>query len=224
MGIRGPKPKRKDVEWSSHIAYAVGLMASDGCLSSDGNHLTFVSKDLDQVETLQDCFGITASIGISSSGLRKLNQPCYRVQWRDVTLHDFLVETGLTPNKSLTLGALTIPDCYFFDFLRGVMDGDGCFYSYFDPRWRNSFMFYLTIVSGSPAHVSWLRETAYRLAGVWGHTTNARKNPHIPQLKYAKRESLILLDLLYADSSAPCLTRKRLKIEAALRIVGLSLP
>jgi len=224
MGLRGPKPKRKEVTWSPDLAYGIGLMASDGCLSSDGRHLTFVSKDIDQIETLKKCFGVTAKIGSYAQGRSDPRTACYRVQWGDVVLYTFLLSIGLTPNKSLTLGVVRVSDTYFFDYLRGAIDGDGCFYSYFDPRWPSSFMFYLTIVSGSRAHIEWLRETARRLANVHGHVTSARRTPHIQQLKYAKAESLVLLNLLYKNPEAPCLKRKKLKIEDALRIVGKSLP
>ena len=61
------------------------------------------------------------------------------------------------PRKSLTMGKLKIPNKYFFDFLRGCFDGDGCFYSYWDPRWRSSHMFYLEFVSASKKHINWLQ-------------------------------------------------------------------
>lgn len=127
------------------------------------------------------------------------------------------------PNKTKRLAELAIPDRYFFDFLRGHHDGDGSFYSYYDPRWRSSFMFYLSFISASPAHVYWIRESLERLLGVHGHIATA-KNSCVVQLKYAKRETLIILKKLYPRPDVACLARKRLKIERALRIVGKSLP
>jgi hypothetical protein len=157
MPQRGPKPKRKEVIWSSQIAYAVGLMASDGCLQQSGRHLDFTSKDLEQIENLKNCLGIAVPIGTKRRTADESKGILYRVQWSDVTLYKFFHSIGLTPKKSLTIGALQIPDKYFFDFLRGSFDGDGCFYSYFDPRWKHSFMYYLTFCSASHAHVLWLR-------------------------------------------------------------------
>ena len=41
------KPQRKEkVKWSSDLAYAVGLITSDGSLSCDGRHIVLVSKDI----------------------------------------------------------------------------------------------------------------------------------------------------------------------------------
>lgn len=39
------KPKGKPVKWSPKIAYAVGLITTDGSLSKDGRHIDLTSKD-----------------------------------------------------------------------------------------------------------------------------------------------------------------------------------
>jgi hypothetical protein len=50
---RGPAPRRAmPPRWGVQTAYVVGLMA-DGNLSSDGRHLSFVSRDRELVETLR---------------------------------------------------------------------------------------------------------------------------------------------------------------------------
>jgi hypothetical protein len=196
-------------------------MASDGNLSSDGRHLAFVSKDIEQVEHLKKCFGVAANISPTQSATS--SNSYYRLQWGDVTLYSFLLDIGLTPRKSLTLGPLIIPDKYFVDFLRGSFDGDGCFYSYFDPRWKNSFMFYLDFVSASERHALWLQSTIERLIGVRGHTTRNRARSFF-HVRYAKKDSMEILQQLYAQPHSLFLSRKKLKIETALRIVGKSLP
>jgi hypothetical protein len=46
MGKKGPKPKRIIKEkWNANLAYAIGLIATDGCLSSDGLLIDLTSKD-----------------------------------------------------------------------------------------------------------------------------------------------------------------------------------
>jgi hypothetical protein len=40
------------IEWSPRLAYAVGLIATDGCLYGDGRHIAFISKDEDLMRTL----------------------------------------------------------------------------------------------------------------------------------------------------------------------------
>ena len=122
------------------------------------------------------------------------------------------------PRKSKIIGEIKIPNEYFFDFLRGSFDGDGSTYSYFDPRWRSSFMFYTTFVSASSKHISWLREEIFKRLKIRGHITGDGKRV-IFQLKYAKADSLKLLRKMYHSKKVLCLSRKRLKIVKMLATV-----
>ena len=215
---RGGKPKeRVDRTWSPKLAYAIGLLATDGCLSGDGRHLEFSSKDKEQVRNFIGYLGIKNKITQKLSGHSKKFYP--RVQFGDVVFYRFLIQIGLTTAKSKTLGQLDIPKKYFFDFLRGSFDGDGTFYSYWDPRWKSSYMFYTVFISASKVHIDWIRECLFEHMKVRGHITHdGRKITY--QLKYAKRESLKILRKMYYDRAVVCLKRKRLKIERALRIIG----
>ena len=219
----GPKPKGKvKCIWSPKFAYAIGLIATDGCLSKDGRHVDLTSKDRDQLITFLVCLGIDSGISLKSSG--SSTKKYLRVQIGDVLFYKFLVSLGLTPAKSKTLGKLKIPKEYFFDFLRGVFDGDGSFYSYYDPRWKSSFMFYTTFVSASVTFVAWLRKEIYHKIGVRGHFYDGTSgNKNISNLRYAKTESLKILRAMYYTHNIPCLERKRLKIEKALSIIGVQL-
>jgi hypothetical protein len=144
-------------------------------------------------------------------------QECLRIQFKNRFFYDFLLSIGLTPKKSLTMGVLDIPDKYFFDFLRGCFDGDGSFYSYWDKRWRSSFMFYIEFISASKKHIDWLRKELKDRLNIFGHMVKDGKNSTY-QLKYAKKESLEIIKKIYYDREVICLTRKRLKIEKALKI------
>lgn len=227
MGLRGPKPKGKKVTWSPELAYAIGLIATDGCLSNDGRHLFFVSKDMEQIQNFKKCLKLKTKVDRHRSGRKNADRIYHRVQWSNVVLYNFLLDIGLMPNKSKVLGKLAIQDKYFLDFFRGSFDGDGSFYSYFDPRWKSSFMYYISITSASPLHIDWLRETLHRLLGVNGHISKMggrdRKRGLISNLRFAKKESLIVMKAMYSTSCSIHLSRKRLKIDEALRIVNQSL-
>src|ERR1051326_5173088 len=212
MGKRGPKPKGKEPTWSPELAYATGLIATDGCLSNDGRHIDLTSKDTEQLRNFMHCIGRKIKIRSkkSSFALKGITH----VQFGDVMLYKFFLEIGLTPRKTKTMHRLAVPEKYFFDFLRGHHDGDGSFYSYFDPRWPSSFMFYLQFISASRLHIEWIREELRELLGVEGHVTNSKKSCVI-QLKYAKTESLKILQRMYPRPDVMCLSRKRLKIERA---------
>lgn len=212
MGARGPKPKGKvKIEWSPNFAYAIGLLVTDGSLSKNGRHICLVSKDEEQLQNFMRALGINVSVGKGTSASR--------VQFSDVLFYQFLQDIGLMPNKTKIIGEVKIPERYFFDFLRGSFDGDGCTYSYFDPRWKSSYMFYTTFVSASRAHIIWLQRVLYERLGIKGHITgDGRKR--VLQLKYAKADSLKLLRKMYYSGEVLCLSRKRLKIEKMLRTIA----
>jgi len=218
MGKRGPKPKGKvKVEWSPNFAYAIGLITTDGCLSKDGRHIDLTSAEREQLQNFLKALNITNRISVKSASETKMG---LRVQIGDVTFYRFLLSIGLTPNKSKTIGKLAIPAEFFFDFLRGCLDGDGSFYSYWDPRWRSSFMFYIVLASASPTFIHWVREELRDRLGVVGHISRDGKGSTL-QLKYAKKESLKIIKSVYYSDSVLCLSRKRKKIEKGKKEAGI---
>lgn len=216
MGRRGPKPKGKiKIKWSSEFAYAIGLLVTDGNLSKDGRHISFVSKDTEQISNFMKCIGLDVKIGKTVSGYD--GNYSHRVQFGDVLLYEFLLSIGITPAKSKTVGKVLIPSRYFFDFLRGCFDGDGTFYSYWDPRWRSSHMFYLEFISASKKHINWLKKELEKKLNIFGHIGKDSGNRTL-QLKYAKKEAVEIIKRMYYTRRVICLSRKRLKIEKALSI------
>lgn len=217
MGKRGPKPKGQvKIKWSANFAYAIGLIVTDGCLYNDGRHINLTTKDLEQAENFQKCLGINVKYGRKGSGLSK-EKAYYNIQFSDVIFYKFLESIGITQAKSKTVSAINIPDIFFFDFLRGSFDGDGCFYSYWDKRWKSSYMFYLEFVSASERHVVWLREQINSRLDIDGHVTGGT-GKHIYQLKYAKKHALEIIKKMYYNPKVICLSRKKLKIKKALRV------
>jgi hypothetical protein len=214
MGKRGPKPKGKvHIVWSPNFAYAIGLLASDGSVSNDGRHIDFTSNDREQLRNFASALKIDATLTHKKSGM---GHKVMRIQFSDVYFHTFLISIGVMPAKSKVLGKIKVPSKYFFDFLRGSFDGDGSFYSYYDPRWKTSFMFYLVFISASNEHIHWLRNELKTRLGVWGHVTGDGRVRTL-QLKYGKREALKILKNMYYSDSVLCLSRKRVKIEKGLK-------
>jgi len=209
------KPKRKkEIKWLPEIAYAVGLITTDGSLSNDGRHIILVSKDTQLLKTFKKCLGLKNKIGYRKSSYTE-RKDCRHVQFGDVVLYKWLQKIGLTPNKTKTIEKLKIPDKYFFDFLRGCFDGDGSSYSYWDQRWASSFMFYTNFSSGSLFHLKWIRSKLKILLKINGHIKSSRR---IWQLCYAKKESRILFSKIYYRKNLPCLKRKYKKLKTHLDI------
>lgn len=215
------KPLRKiEIKWSPKFAYAVGLLATDGCLYRDGRHFDLTSKDLEQIENFKKCLNLSSKIGLKGSGSTK-EKRYFHIQFGDVVFFTYLLSIGLTPAKSRTIGKLAVPQRYFFDFLRGVFDGDGTSYSYWDPRWHSSYMFYTAFASGSLKFLNWLRRETRKQIGISGHITSmgtSGGNNNCYQLKYAKNDSLKLARKMYYNNRVICLKRKRLKLFTAIEI------
>jgi len=197
--------------WTPEVAYAVGLIASDGCLSADGRHIVFTSVDRELVETFKRCLGLQNKIAPASPGGYS-KRPIYRVQFGDTAFYDWLLEIGLMPNKTLALGELTVPDEYFADFLRGYLDGDGCIQTYMDTY--NMFKsekyvyqrLFVRFFSGSQEYLQWLKDRLQQLMGTRGAILNHRG---AWELRFAKKDSLKLLHWMYYSPDIPCLERKR---------------
>jgi len=214
---RGPKPKGNvTIAWTPQFAYAVGLLTADGCLSKDGRHIDLTSKDKAQIILFKKCLGLGTKVSAKYSGN---GNKSYHTQFGDVLFYQFLVSIGLSPAKSKTLSAVQIPDEYFSDFFRGYFDGDGSSYSYYDPQYKNSYRFYISFTSASPKFFEWLRNVLNEKFGVHGYVGRNRNNSYV-QLKYSKREAIVLSRNMYYRTGAPCLRRKYLKIKRSLQMIG----
>lgn len=200
----GPK-NLTSITWSKGLAYVVGLMATDGNLSSDRRHMDFTSSDIDLIVTFKRLLGIKNRITNKISGYN--GKPCPHIQFGSVVFYKWLTNIGLMPNKSLKLGELKIPDRYFFDFLRGSLDGDGNIRVYNDSVFPNSIRLYTRFASASPAHLTWLRKCINEALGIKGHRRQYGKN--IFELSFAKNDSKVLLNAIYYHKYVPCLKRKR---------------
>jgi len=185
------------------------LVATDGCLLGTGRHVAFVSKDLDQIHTFLRCIDrLGATI--------RHDGTAFRVYFGDVELYDWLKAIGLTPRKSLTLGGLAVPDEFFLDAVRGLLDGDGSIAHYVHEPNRADYPGYryrrlcVRFYSASRDHLDWLRTRLSLALGIRGALIRQpRELKHdLFALQYAKHASTVLLAALYQDPESPRLLRK----------------
>lgn len=201
-------------------------MATDGCLISDGRHLAFGSEDKQLVETLLSCLG---RHNVIQELRTRSGSPYYKVQFGDVGLYRWLQEIGLTPRKSLTLGALKVAHHMFLPLARGLMDGDGSVlhFQYAGAGKARGGVYQALRVyfhSACRGHVDWLREALrhrLRIAGSVSYVPS-KLGSGVFRLSYANRESTTLLRELYADRNAPCLLRKRANWDSFLERTSIA--
>ncbi|MCX6760074.1 MAG: hypothetical protein NTW46_01895, partial [Candidatus Nealsonbacteria bacterium] len=197
----------KNFKWNADLAYIIGLITTDGCLSKDGRHIAMRSSEPQLLETFKKCLKISNKIS-TTRGSGFTNNDSYIVQFGDVQFYRWLLKIGLFPCKTYTIGKIEIPDKYFRDFLRGHLDGDGSVWTYKD-RW-NTFKnpkyvydrIWVRFMSASRKHMEWLEKRINKLFLLKGHS-NERKPTRNDQttsmweLKFAKKESVKLLSNLY---------------------------
>jgi hypothetical protein len=200
---------RPPLAWSPEIAYAVGLIATDGNLSPSGRHVSVSSSEREVLETFLRCIARSAHIGTNRSGFGSLT---LRVQLGDVGLYRWPQTIGLTPRKSHTIGAIDCPQAVFPHLLRGLLDGDG---SIIDGTYEGTGkarghryrVLKVRFISASRAHILWLRR---RISAEFGLSGSIRYENRVFRLTYSKRASVHLLHQIYPESGVPCLRRKQL--------------
>lgn len=194
------------IEWSSKFAYAIGLIATDGCLSGDRRHIDFTSKDEELVLKFRECLGINNKVGIKQRGKDKYKMnTCFRVQFCDTNFYEFLISIGLSPRKSKTINSLKIPNRFFKDFLRGCIDGDGSIGSFKHPESKHPQL-RIRLVSASKNFLEWIKsqiERALKIKTGWIYNAG-----DVYALCYAKADSVKLISFLYGDRDCVCLSRK----------------
>lgn len=219
-------PKKKlpagHYSWTPKLSYAIGLLVTDGCLSSDGRHIIMRSKDKCLLKTYNTCVKKSAKISSSVHNGRI----CYTVQPSDVQFYRWLLTIGLFPRKTYTIGAINIPPRYFRDFLRGHLDGDGSITVYTDrhnvyknKRYINTRV-YVRLISVSQKHILWLCKMMHQFAPAQGALIRRKGyNGRVDmwEIKMSKYDSLRILKWLYYRKDLPCLQRKRKIAERVLR-------
>jgi hypothetical protein len=211
---RGAGQTTLPLEWSSEMAYIVGLTATDGCLFTGRRKINFKSADRQLVETYLALLGRTNRVRLARS---RTGSVVYLTEFHDARLYEWFRSVGLTPRKSLTLGPIELPDSYLVPLARGLMDGDGTILNFVhrptvkaQPNYWYERL-WVCFHSASRVHIDWLRTRLLPIACSRGYVeVLKREGRHdLFKLKYGKAASVALLTAFYLDPGAPCLERKR---------------
>lgn len=193
------------VSWNKDLAYAVGLITTDGCLSKDGRHIDLTSKDLEQINNFKEILNLNNKIGIKYRGPDHTTT-YNRIQFGNVKFYKWLIEIGLTPAKSKTIGKLKIPENYFADFLRGCLDGDGTISITHHPE-SKFLQLRVQFCSASPKFLLWLKTEIRNIFNITGGYIE--KKERVLVLSFGKIDSMKILDFIYHNKVKYALTRKK---------------
>ncbi|MDD4954065.1 MAG: LAGLIDADG family homing endonuclease [Candidatus Omnitrophica bacterium] len=209
--------KRKDLKIEGpNLWYLVGLITSDGCLSSDGRHIDITSKDYEFLKEIKDSFRISNKIGVKYNGMK---QKSFHIQIANRNFYDFLLSIGLTQRKSLTVGSLNIENQYFVDFLRGLIDGDGSIRRWIHPsNYREQWN--LRIYSGSREFIEWLSNAVEQLLRACGKIHKNTTSTWV--LKYGKMAAREIVKKCYYKGCLGLARKMKLASECANSYRGWS--
>ena len=210
--ISRPKGAVK-IEWSHNFAYAIGLITSDGSVHKDGRHIHFSSKEPELIKNFKTALNIKSKTTLHARGGEKEKRYLY-ISFSNKAFHKYLRTIGIMPNKSGSIRSVAVPQQYFPDFLRGIFDGDGTFYSYRDVRWPNSFGFKTAIASASIPFVHWLKDTLAKFYGVKGYI---HKGAGVYNLEYTKGDSRKVFAVMYHSPNVLFFSKKYNKIRDAFK-------
>jgi predicted DNA-binding protein YlxM (UPF0122 family) len=197
---QGHVPKDVYATWTSDLAYALGLIASDGNLVKKRHEVVLVSTDLEIMDYFAGCLQLSPEVQPHLQKRPNNCKPTYVLSFSDMDFYAFLMGIGITPSKSKTLEPLNVPEVLFPDLLRGLMDGDGSWVTHRSKPPHEYLVAQLT--SASPVFLAWVQATVERLIGLHGGTSGI-------QLTYYGRKAVQLGAWLYYASDIPALSRKR---------------
>lgn len=191
--------KHIPTKWSPTLAYLIGIIATDGNLSSDVRHIIITSKDVKLLEDLKTFFSLSLKIGRKGSGSNP-DKKYFVLQVGDTNFYNFLLSINLTQNKSKTIGKLLVPKKYFYHFLRGCIDGDGNIDIYTHKE-SSRKQLRIRLASASYEFIEWISNEIrkdYDSVGGWIYSPK-NKSWHV--LTYGKKDSIRILRSVYKDKT-----------------------
>lgn len=149
---------------NKHIVYYIlGLIITDGNISSDYKKLTLSLTDRRIIEMLSDFIIDKKKRKIYSyNPLNCQNaSTIYSLINTNPETIVSLCKLNITPQKTYTQTFPDIPEQYVYDFLRGVFDGNGCVY--ISNKKANNMYYAISFTSGSLEFTNGLSDSLKRL-------------------------------------------------------------
>ena len=200
--IRGHEVNDNYFKYQTHnMAYILGFLASDGCVSSKTNHFYIDLKREDEeiLYQIKEEIGFTGPIqhyvnnnGCEYSRLRV----CSKIMKEDLSIY------GIIPKKTFTLQPPEFLDKkYYISYIRGYFDGDGCFYANFE---KHKFNWY--ICGAKKDLLEWIRSILLNQYGLisYLHTSSkilSQGDPFYTLQIYKKDTIVSLFENLYIPNT-----------------------
>jgi len=109
-------------KWSSEMAWALGLLFTDGHIRA--NMVQFTSVDIDLLEKVKTLFQSSRPVQKRTQGYDK-SKHIYAFAFSHPKIANDLRKLGMHEKKSLDMVLPNVPEEYMRHFIRGCWDGDG---------------------------------------------------------------------------------------------------
>lgn len=192
-------------------AYWLGFIAADGCVfeKEDGYRLKIGLQEKDMSHLEKFCADLESNLSVKTQAV-KVNGKAYgtsSVQVNSTKLCRDLISHGIHPQKTFTLKMPSIPNNLMRHYIRGFIDGDGCYY--INKRaGKDTYRYAIEIVGGSYQFLEGLKN---HLQDNDISSNIYRKRDKNWKLVITRREDIVkTIDYLYLDSSI-YLDRKQIK-------------
>mgnify|MGYP002413095175 FL=1 len=174
-------------EVNKHKAYMLGVLWADGNLY-ERTHTVSLSAHKNDIEEVE---WFASKLGVSHEAIKPHSYNCVQFRFTGKKLYQDLLEVGFDERKS-TEGAKKFNKeflgPFLWDFVRGLIDGDGCVH--FNERTGKRCVF----VTGNQPTIFQLKEI-FDSVGIVSYVS---ENPGCWRITVSKQESLKkLFDLLY---------------------------
>ena len=112
---------------SNEKAYWLGFICADGNVKKTNDKVTLTSKDLEAIKGFRKSIGSEHSIGEFKKFDKRTNKVYtgYSLQIGNELFTAYLINLGVTSNKTNVLGFPEIDEKYYSYFIAGLFDGDG---------------------------------------------------------------------------------------------------
>lgn len=178
--------------WSADMAYVLGLIITDGCISKTGT-ISLSMNDSEILEKVKRAMMSDHQI-IPSKHQKRL----YHFKFARERLVKDLAGFGIGPKKSLIVKFPQIPDAFMSDFIRGIFDGDG---SVFFIKGNRKYPLKTKFCSGSKDFITELEINLQKLGlpkrNIYEQKT---KNGIFYMFTYGHKDSVKLFEILYKNS------------------------
>lgn len=201
-------------------AYYIGLIYADGCLiynnriesrtyelsiklqSEDKYILEIFNQELGGVHKITHYNPVLKTI----NGVKTTSHDADAIRVYSKQIVSDLIDLGVLPNKTQKNNYPTIPDKYFMDFLRGYIDGDGCFSNN-----KSCYILHITCANRQP--LEWIKEKLKKDYEIKTQIYKLQERKY--RLMCTNKSSMSkLVNLLYYSPDVICLKRKYNKIKS----------